>query len=113
MTVAVLHHHRHVHQHGHSSVLSSVRKDDSAAGHCHQGEAGSREHRPEGDHPHVPAKHDDCRICQYLSNKPLATPSVKVAQFVEQITPVELPPLVQPPGVLLASYDCRAPPRAG
>ena len=114
IAVAVLHdHHHHVDQHGHSSALSSVCQHDSATLHCHLDEGPRHDHRSENDHPRVPAKHDDCLICQYLSNKPLPAPSVTVAQLVEQVIPVESLPLAQPSDVFLSGYDCRGPPGVG
>ncbi len=109
-TIAVLHHH---HEHGHSSVGSSSCEHGSVTRHCHHDAADSHDHQPEDNHPHVPTYHDDCLICQYLSNEPLSAPAVAVVEFVEQVTLVEPLSLDPPSDAYLAGYDCRGPPSVG
>jgi len=79
----------------------------------HHDEPNPHSHLPkDGDRP-VPAEHDDCPICKYLSNKSLSAPTVAVVQLVEQVIPFEPLPLAQPSDVFLAGYDCRGPPSVG
>ncbi len=110
MVIAVPQHH---HAHGHSSAGVSSCANRSITRHCHHDAADPHDHQPKDNHPHDPAQHDDCLICQYLSNEPLSPPTVAMVESVELVTLVEPLSLDQSSEVYLAGFDCRGPPSIG